>query len=154
MLYHNNLYELNGLKLSARKYGAEMKGIKYPASLRYGQIAELGVAAMLGRLQTEIRKQKQRFYIECSVALDKRGIDFLINDRTVSLVSGFTYNIFYDMAIDDVQLFYDESGLSNLQRILESIGYEFDIVNDDKLKADLNALWEFYVGQIKEIGRG
>lgn len=143
MKAHRNLRELNFYKNLARKQGNEGKMItNLPITFKYGQVAEVAVAAILGRLQAELKERGIKFYIECNAEMDMFGTDFWINRRPLSLASGFTYTQI--MSFDDCNVKYDIPGVKNLSAVLEYVGLE-PYYLDNKTIGDINNLWFSYM---------
>lgn len=142
-LYHYNLQELNFYKNQARNQGQRNRVIKdLPAGFRYGQVAEVAVAAILGRLQTYLKTKGIRFYVTCSAYDDRNGVDFFINNRPLCLASKFSYNHYFQ--IDECIVEYDLPGVKNLYMILNYLGLTEHFI-DQQTIGDINNLWFEYM---------
>ena len=142
-----DLQYLNYYKNLARNKGQHGEVIMdLPVDFGYGQVAEVALAAMLGRLQTSLKKKHIYFFVECSAQQDRNGIDFLINKEPISLVSQFSFNNHYENhSYEDCFVEYDRPGITNINNVLDYIGMEDFLESDSDVINDINNIWFKYM---------
>lgn len=137
-----DLKVFNHLKNSARKEGVRNKILfDLPDNFEAGQIAEIALAAILGRLQEYGTDTRQYLYIESTKEIDEKGYDFCINGKYLQIKSQFLFN---KRNYLNCTLIMDAPGIDNVKLVLAYLNISF-MMNDFELISDVNYLWDSYM---------